>query len=177
MAICGMRGPLLLLALALLAPIASIAHQVQVALTTVTFSVRTGSVEVIHRFYTHDTEHAMSILAGRQADIMLDQAVQQQFGQYVSKYFQLLDQNGKELPLALVGVELEGDVIWVYQETPLPGHLTELSVTNPVLLDLLPGQVNTVNVECGGELSTLEFSGNSRAARAAINFSACLPQK
>jgi hypothetical protein len=55
--------------------------------------------------------------------------------------------------------------------------LTELSVTNPVLLDLLPGQVNTVNVECGGELSTLEFSGNSRAARAAINFSACLPQK
>jgi hypothetical protein len=172
-----MRGHLLLLALVCLTPIATTAHQVQVALTTVTFSARTGSVEVIHRYYTHDTEHAMSILAGRQADIMLDEAVQQLFGRYVGKHFQLLDQDGKELPLALVGVELEGDIIWVYQETSLPGHLTELSVTNPVLLDLLPAQVNTVNVECGGELSTLEFSGNSRTAPAAIDFSACLPQR
>ena len=48
------------------------AHQMQVAMTTVTFSVRTDSIEVIHRFYTHDTEQAMSQIAGQRVDIMRD---------------------------------------------------------------------------------------------------------
>ena len=150
------------------------AHQMQVAMTTVTFSVRTDSIEVIHRFYTHDTEQAMSQIAGQRVDIMRDEVTQENFGQYVSNNFHLLDQDGKELPLSLVGVELEGDVIWIYQETSLPRHLTKLAVANSALLDLLPKQVNTVNVECGDDISTLSFSRAASSAVATIDFSACL---
>jgi hypothetical protein len=159
--------------IAVLAPLAVAAHQLQVAMTTVTFKARTGSIEVIHRFYVHDAEHAMSAISGRRADIMTEESVQQQFGQYVSENFQLRDQDNERLPLSLVGLELEGDFLWVYQETPIPGNLAKLTVVNPVLLDLLPAQVNTVNVECGKELSTLKFSGDTRTAPASIDFSTC----
>ena len=165
----------LLTALAILAPPAAYAHQLQVAMTTVSVNTRTGSIEVIHRFYTHDTEQAMSVIAGRQSDLVQAEAVQQRFGQYVQGNFKILDQDSLELPLSLVGVEPEGDVIFVYQETPLPGQLSKISILNTALLDFLPGQVNTVNVECGGELSTLEFSkGSKMPLTASIDFSVCL---
>lgn len=165
-----------MLAIALLLPLAAPAHQMQVAITTVSFNTRAESIEVIHRFYTHDTEHVMSVIAGRQADMTIEQAVQQRFGQYVSENFHLFDQANAELPLALVGVELEGEVIFVYQETSLPAYLVEISVLNSALLDTLPAQVNTVNIECGEEFSTLEFSAAQKTVRpASIDFSACLP--
>lgn len=150
------------------------AHQMQVAITTVTFNLRTDSIEVIHRFFTHDTEHAMAQISGRPADIILDETAQQEFGLYVGRNFKLFAQEKTELPLTLVGVELEGDVIWVYQETPLPGNLTELAVINSALLELIPNQVNTVNVECGDDLSTLRFSRGAKPAEADIDFGSCI---
>jgi len=156
-----------------LTPFAMHAHQLQAALTTVNFSARTDSIEVIHRFYVHDAEHAMSTISGRRVDIMLDESTQQQFGKYVSEKFQLLDQDNKNLLLTLVGIELDGDFIWAYQEGPFPGRLSSLVVVNSALLDVLPEQVNTVNVECGKNLSTLEFSGELRVAPAGIDFSSC----
>jgi hypothetical protein len=146
------------------------AHQLQVAMTTVSFKTASGTIEVIHRFYTHDTEQVLSQLAGKQVDLLDDGVMQRQFGRYVSENFQLTDQASKPLPLSLVGVELEGDFIWVYQETAIPAKLRELTVLNTALLDTLPNQVNTVNVECGNVISTLEFSGNIRTQSADIDF-------
>lgn len=146
------------------------AHQMQAAMTTVSFKAANGTIEVIHRFYTHDTEQVLTELAGKQVDLVGDGNVQRQFGRYVSENFQLTDQATRQLPLSLVGVELEGDFIWVYQETTLPAQLHELTVHNSALLDSLPNQVNTVNVECGDVVSTLVFSGNIRIQSTAIDF-------
>jgi hypothetical protein len=148
----------------------ALGHQMQVAMTTVSFKAASGTIEVIHRFYTHDTEQVMSELAGKQVDLVADDAIQQQFGRYVSEHFSLLDQAANQLPLTLVGVELEGDFTWVYQESPIPAHLRELIVLNSALLDVLPKQVNTVNVECGELVSTLVYSGKARPQRANIDF-------
>jgi len=150
------------------------AHQLKVSISSVTFVTRNSTVEVIHRFYSHDAEHALSSLTGHHVDILQDGQAQQVFGRYVSEHFQLSGEAGAELPLSLVGVELEGDFIWVYQEMPIPKPLNELSVSNSVLLDVMPGQVNTVNVECAGELDTLVFSEKLRTARVGIDFDACV---
>ena len=149
---------------------AGFAHQMQVAMTTISFKAASGTIEVIHRFYTHDTEQVLTELSGKQVDLVGDGDMQRQFGRYVSEHFQLTDQATGQLPLSLVGVELEGDFIWVYQETAIPAQLRELTVLNSALLDILPNQVNTVNVECGDVVSTLVFSGNIRIQTAAIDF-------
>ena len=151
-------------------PTAVFAHQMQVAMTTVSFKAASGAIEVIHRFYTHDTEQVMSELAGKQVDLLADAAIQQQFGRYVSEHFSLTDQAANQLPLALVGVELDGDFTWVYQEAPIPAQLSELFVLNAALLDVLPKQVNTVNVECGGVVSTLVYAGKAQPQKADIDF-------
>jgi hypothetical protein len=72
-----------------------------------------------------------------------------------------------------VGVELEGDVIWIYQEASPLRDLSELTVINSALLELIPNQVNTVNVECGDDLSTLRFSRGAKPAVADIDFGSC----
>jgi len=159
----------------ILASAAASAHQLQAAISTVTFITRSNSIEVIHRFYSHDAEHVLSTITGQGVDILRDEASQQAFGRYVSEHFQLRDQDEAELPLALLGVELDGDFIWVYQESPIPVQLTGLTVSNSALLDEIPQQANTVNIECAGELDTLIFSETSRTARAGIDFKGCIP--
>ena len=149
------------------------AHQMQVAISTVTFKQNATTIEVIHRFYTHDAEHAMSVLKGNRVDIIMYEEIRQQFGQHVVDNFQLVDQHKNEVPLSLVGVELDGHFIWVYQEATLSATIDKLIVINSSLLDLVPGQVNTVNIECGDQLSTLTTSGEIRVAEANIDFSAC----
>jgi hypothetical protein len=150
------------------------AHQLQAAISTVTFVNRNNTIEVIHRFYSHDAEHALSSLTGHHVDILQDGEAQQAFGRYVAEHFQLSVQDETELPLSLVGVELEGDFIWVYQETPIPGQLNELSISDSALLDVMPGQVNTVNVECAGKLDTLVFSEKIKTVRVEIDFDTCV---
>jgi hypothetical protein len=169
----GIRRKLFLVVFAVTVAVPAIAHQKQVAMTTVSFNQRTDSIEVIHRFYTHDTEHAMSIISGHRVDIIMYQEIQDQFGEYVYSNFQLLDQDRNQLPLSLVGVEIDGHYIRVYQEAAIPDELTGLVVVNSSLLDLVPGQVNTVNVECGDQLTTLQFAGDVRVAEADIDYSAC----
>jgi hypothetical protein len=169
----GIRRKLFLVVLAVVVAMPAIAHQKQVAMTTVSFNQRTGSIEVIHRFYTHDTEHAMSLISGRRVDIVMYQEVQKAFGEYVHRNFQLLDQDRNSLPLSVVGVEVDGHFIRVYQETAIPKKMAGLVVVNSSLLDLVPGQVNTVNVECGDQLTTLQFAGDVRVGGADIDYSAC----
>ena len=173
MVVSPMRVLSIVLIAVICAPLTASAHQLQVAISTVRFIPRTATIEVIHRFYSHDAEHALSSMAGRRVDILRDEASQQAFGRYLSDHFQLRDQDEKVLPLSLVGVELDGDFIWVYQETPIPGELTGLTISNSALLDEIPGQVNTVNVECADDLETLEFSEKSTTARVEIDFIAC----
>ena len=173
MVVSTMRILSIMLIAAICAPLTASAHQLQVAISTVRFVPRTATIQVIHRFYSHDAEHALSSMAGRRVDILGDEASQQAFGRYVDAHFQLHDKGDKLIPMSLVGVELDGDFIWVYQETPIPGELTGLTVSNTALLDEIPGQVNTVNVECASELETLEFSEKSTTARVEIDFRAC----
>ncbi len=46
-------------------------------------------------------------------------------------------------------------------------------MVNSALLDLVPGQVNTVNVECGAELATVTFKAELRAAAVDMDLGVC----
>lgn len=135
------------------------AHQQKAAISKLLFNGRTGHIEVMHRFYLHDAEHAVQHIFGGQADILSNPQTQQQFAEYVATRFALL-QEDKALPLALVGFELEGKFFWVYQETPIPVALDRLSVKHNALRDIWPSQVNLVNIEGRDELKSLTFEGS-----------------
>ncbi len=160
-----MHARLTLLLLATLLAPAALGHQLKAAITTVLFNERTQRIEVMHRFYSHDAEHALKLLSGADADIVDSNDDRLRFGVYVHERFELHGDQGA-LPLTLRGVELDGDFLWVYAAAPMPDPLpASLTIAHGALRDVWPEQVNTVNVEQAGTVATLTFRGDRRRQR------------
>lgn len=140
------------------------AHQQKAAETTILFNQRSGQLEVMHRFYLHDTEHAVQKLFNKKgekpADILNSKKTQAQFAEHVAKQFLIKHLDDKDLPLNDVGFEIEGKFFWVYQDTPLPKATKGIKIYNGTLRKLWPTQINMVNVEKQGKTRTLYFSDN-----------------
>lgn len=136
------------------------AHRMPLGMTTVVYNPVTDSVEIVHRLHRHDAEQAMlQVIAEPGVDLM-EVAVQARLALYVEAHFQIAavvdGKPDRVLALELVGAELEGDYVLVYQE--LPGQLpSEISVRNDILRDLFPAQVNRVNVTTDAGTRSLVF--------------------
>ena len=133
------------------------AHEMKSAITKVLFNQRTGNIEVMHRFYLHDAEHAVKKLLDKSADLIAKQSTRDSFALYVSSHFQLKSDE-QDLKLSLVGNELDGRFFWVYQEVAIPQQLTLLQLRHNSLQSLWPEQVNVVNIEGRGKVKTLKFT-------------------
>jgi len=123
------------------------AHQLHTASTTVSYNERSGQIEVMHRFFLHDAEHAVKQLFDSSADMHSKPATQQQFADYVASQFAVASLTGQPLALELVGFQIDGREFWVYQEVARPADLTGLNIRQPVLQDIWVEQRNLVNVE------------------------------
>lgn len=150
----------ILVAAAFFASAASFAHQQKSAVTKVLFNPRTENIEVMHRFYIHDAEHAVKHIFGKNADILTSTKTQQQFAQYVSDRFFILDTNNTQLTLKPVGHEVDGKFFWVYAEAPQSGELEGMQVKHAAMRDIWSEQTNMVNIEGVGKTKTLTFEGN-----------------
>lgn len=148
------------LLLMLVTSASALAHQQKAAETTVLFNKQSGKLEVMHRFYLHDTEHAVQSLFDKNADILDSKQTQQQFADYVAKQFLVRTLADQHLALTNVGYEVEGKFFWVYQETNVPDALDGVMLFNGTLRDLWPTQINMVNIEGKGQVRTLYFSDN-----------------
>lgn len=157
----GSLVALLLLGLAATAT----AHQLQAALTTIEVNPRSQLVEIVHRFYAHDAEHALAEVAGTEGDIHTDSALQQAFGRYVARHFSLIDAEGTPLEPELVGAEVEGDFLWVYQQLPGEAFDRIARVGHDSLQEVWPDQENRVNLRRDDGVRTLILrSGDDPAA-------------
>ncbi|WP_205701955.1 DUF6702 family protein [Pseudidiomarina mangrovi] len=123
------------------------AHQLHTASTTVAYNPRSGNIEVMHRFFLHDAEHAVKQLFDAKADIHSNAVTQQQFADYAASQFELAPLSGDSLALQLVGFQIDGRDFWVYQEVARPGDLTGFMIRQPVLQEIWSSQRNLVNVE------------------------------
>ncbi len=151
-----------LLALIFAAPL--FAHQQKAAFSQILLNPRTGMLEVAHRFWLHDAEHAVQQLFDSKADIIADPTTQQRFADYVIARFAIQQSSGKNLPLRYVGVEIERNFIWVYQEGAPPSG-EQMILRHQALLDIWPGQENMVNIEGLGELKTVYFQAHRKEAK------------
>lgn len=136
------------------------AHQLKAAQTTVLFNKSSNHLEVMHRFYLHDTEHAVEHIFDKKADILNSHETQKAFAHYVSKQFLARDLSDNDIVFNNAGFEVEGKFFWVYQETQLPKKAKGLKLFNGTLRDLWPTQVNMVNIEGKGKVRTLYFTDN-----------------
>ena len=135
------------------------AHQKKESITRIIFNQRNANIEIMHRFSLHDAEHSAKQLFGKTMDILGDTFAQKHFADYVNDSFTIKRLSGETLPLTLVGFEIEGRHLWIYQETPMQDAIKGLSITHGALRDIWPEQVNLVNIERNKKVRSLVFKG------------------
>ena len=138
------------------ASLAAQAHRFHAGLTDIAFNQKTGSIEVIHTYMAHDIEALLANLYQRQFDLSQpdDEAV---LRKYVDKQFYVLAENKARLPLRWVGMTIDAERVVIYQELENTPLAKASLLHHAVLSDFLPDQVNTVNVNRAGAISTLIF--------------------
>jgi hypothetical protein len=133
------------------------------SISTVKRSASGDTIEIIHRLHTHDAELGVATVLGKRnvsLETLVDRA---QLALYVEERFVIAAYEdgriGNKLPLELIGAELAGEFVLVYQEFagPLPAGL---AIRDDILRDVFPEQVNHVNVAVAGEVRSVTFSGD-----------------
>lgn len=137
------------------------AHQQKAAISTILFNSRTGNIEIAHRFYLHDAEHAIKGILNGKADLMKDKAVQKAFAEYVVEHFSLVLNQEIALSLKPLGQEVDGKFFWVYQEVSTLIETQQLEVTYDALMEVWPSQRNIVNIEGLGTLRSVELTASN----------------
>ncbi|MEN7536787.1 DUF6702 family protein [Aurantiacibacter flavus] len=130
------------------------AHQQKIVITTMSNNPRTGMLEVSHRVPMHDAEHALHDM--KEADIARNQASRDAFAVYVGNHF-ALTADDEPVELEMLGNEVDGAYLWIYQIAPAIPEDTVLAVRSSILTDIWPSQENRVNLGEGTSVETLIF--------------------
>ena len=141
------------------------AHQQKNAVTRILFNENTGNIEVMHRFFIHDAEHAAGLIFGERQMLAESRESRELFSSYVINRFSIeasfREGNSEVLGLSYVGEEVDGQFLWVYQEIPAQDDIMAFTIVNLTLRDVWSDQSNLVNIERDGRIYSLTFDGSA----------------
>ena len=160
----GRRHMLALVGLGLAAGLvpAAMAHRAKAALTIVRLNRGRGVLEVEHTLHAHDAEIALNVMEKVATPDLSQLEDRARLALYVDARFRLSPPGGQELLLKVLGAELDGDEVRVYQEVPMTRAPDRLRVRNMILRDVFAVQINQVNfdIDAGPDrIRTLTFLG------------------
>ena len=153
--------------IALLLAVPAAAHQQKVTISSIAHNPRSGMLEVVHRVPLHDAEHALRSQGASAPDVVGDVESRRAFAQYVARRFSV-KKGEKSIALTLLGSEIEGGRLLVYQEAPSPGPGSEVMVHAQILTEVWSRQENRVNIGTGTTVETLIFSSGDRPKSARL---------
>jgi hypothetical protein len=152
---------MLKLALVLMLSTNALAHQQQETYTNMSFNSRTAMLEVQHRFYLHDAEHAAKRLLDKNSDLISDPVSREAFAYYAIAKFAVQDADKQPLVLSYVGTELDGKYLWVYQETPITNKMQDLWIKMSSLQEIWPQQINHINLEKDKKVTSVRLNASA----------------
>lgn len=148
------------LALTLIVPSAN-AHDYHASITDARYNPRTQSLEVAVKVFMDDLEEALSRRSKRKVAYNQTAQVQQVVQEYINATLSFELEKDKPLRYTFVGAEQDVDVVWIYLEVPIKSEpLTHLYVRNVVLQELFSDQMNIVNLDYRGKVSSTLFQKN-----------------
>jgi len=117
------------------------AHRFYAAFTQISLRADKQTIEVTHRLFTHDVEDMLRLKLGNSSSLT-DAEIEPIVREFVESSFALFD---------------------IYQETPLPEDLPDITIINRLFMALFDDQKNTVNIEWNNEIRTRIFvEGNEQ---------------
>ncbi|MGF1605363.1 MAG: DUF6702 family protein [Rhodothalassiaceae bacterium] len=147
-------------ALALCAAPRLLAHRARITVTTITWNPRTPAWEITHRIHVHDALLALGRIDPDAAPDLVALRSRARLALLVEQAFGLATPAGTPLELALIGAEVDGEQLYVYQERTQEQPMKRFLVRCSLLRGLFPDQANHVNVQLGETVKTLFFTGD-----------------
>ena len=136
---------------------ASFAHRAPGSLTTISWNAVSGRTEVVHRLHTHDAETAVGAFLGVTGLSVGEVEGRAHIALYVEQHFEMKYEAGDNIRLELLGAELSGDYILVYQESTIR-LANNIKIRDDILREAFPAQFNQVNIEDGDRVHSLIFT-------------------
>jgi hypothetical protein len=133
------------------------AHGFHASFTVIEHNARSGALEILHRIFVQDFELILTARLGEQTTLSDTPKSRQHIEDYLRTVFTLKTADGRLLKPDWVGMKIEVDTAFIYQEIPAPGPLAGLIVADQILTETNQGQVNSVNVTIGGKTQSAVF--------------------
>lgn len=120
-----------------------------------TLEHRSNQLQITIKVFADDMEKAIQ---GIKPDIRLDERSKaEEISPLLDSYFQnhlKLAVKGKDIPIQLVGYELEHDLVWIYVKAEVKKAPQNLSVFCDALTEVYEDQINIFRVDCGSLKNT-----------------------
>ena len=152
----------------MIAPARAMAHGFHAAFTVIELNPRTKALEIIHRIFIQDFEILLTARAGRPVTLEDSPDAEKLVESYLLGVFSVKAIDGSVLKPVWVGMKLQVDTVFVYQEIKNAGALPGLIVSDQILTETHSGQVNSVNVTQNGRTQTLIFMADDTAQTVAF---------
>ena len=121
--------------------------------TDINYNSTSKSLEITCRIFTDNLEDALEKSSKKSVNILQPknkEEVNQLISNYIIKHFQL-SANGKLKSLQFIGYEQNEDAIWVYFESIESDFPKKIEITNSLLYDYFPQQINMIHYSVNGE--------------------------
>ena len=145
-------------------PLSAFAHREKKTLTTIEWNERAQMLYVIHSYHQHDAETALAAKGIIDKADLYSLKARAQLALYTERNFSL-SSAGQEIELEILGSETEARTVYVYQQAKMAAPPRELLVTATMLRDIIPGQLNNVDVTIDGNIHSLQFKANDGAKK------------
>jgi len=146
------RALLAALCLSLVLPLAAIAHNVYTTFTTIEWNSADKSVELVLQLHAHELEAHLSLDLGERLTFLNEEdfpKLETAVGP-LAKRMIALELDGSFTELEYLGMEMQGQTVFIYMETDWPNAPRSIKFMNALFLDELPGQNNSVMAKVDG---------------------------
>lgn len=142
------------------------AHTEKTSVSEITWSEKDGFLYASHKFHLHQTEVSLFDAGITNSAKFESLRARAQLALYVEKNFTLHSSDETPLPLDILGAEIEGRDVWVYQQTQLEALPQGLIIQCNLLREIIPTQINHVDIKLWGKVTSLAFRGDDGPKKA-----------
>ena len=131
---------------------ANLRHPLYVSVTEVNHNAKDKTLEISCKIFTNDFEAALEKNSHVKVDLSKPSdkaAADKLVAEYILKHLQFAA-DGKSVPMQFVGSEKETDATWSYFQVNNLAEVKTLEITNTLLYEIYPGEINIMHVSVGG---------------------------
>ncbi|WP_017930239.1 DUF6702 family protein [Robiginitomaculum antarcticum] len=133
------------------------AHRQKLTYTEIEWLAEAKEIGVTHRLHMHDAARALVAENLLDAPVLTDLRAQAILALYISEQFAIYGADGTRIALTLIGAQIDGSDIFVFQTAALNAPPRGLSIFCEILHGAYASQKNHVTVNLPGEIHTLTF--------------------